>query len=526
MSALFEKLIDFIKIAIQKLSQDWSKLYGPAASILLLIVFITAIVSHVIFSVGLHYDGTQILMSMIEYNSFHFFERSRRIFHILYQLPAYLFIKFLSFEDLFVLTQVFSFGLVWIHIISIAGCWFVLPKNKKSVIFFPLFAFLIGPLTALDHSISVSLSVFSYVWLTAFTLHYSDLSNTIHKLAFIIIPLPLILSHELMSYASLLLIFILFKKDNFQKTFINKALIKSMILFFIIVCCIASYFIFIPESHGNRDRFLSHLLNLKFLYYTQNGQIYIYPYTALALVITTIPFFQLLQFSAVRQAFLFCACLVALAINVILLVPNSFLSQIIPHHIYPFTFNRVWVFLVLSFALCLWFLFEKQILQFKKSKVFLAVCLISSLSLVKWRTQIDYSFYKFQKQFSENLKSHEGIFEEEIINPNEDFTFSPAELKNFYLHWLPFSSSIIYPRSRKIKVVILNPSHPDCLKACQNKKTIYDYYHFNFKKENFNCQRECLSYSNYQFDKEFFQNDGYFFDFTSLERDLKRYKEN
>ena len=526
MSALFEKLTHF-----NSLSQDKQKLYWPVASILLLIVFITAIVSHVIFSVGLNHDGTKVLMSMIEYTSFNFFERSRMIFHTFYQLPAYLFIRFTSFENLSLLTQVFSFGLVWMHIISIVGCWFVLPKNKKSFLFFPLFAFLIGPLTALDHSISVSLSVFSYVWLTAFALYYSDLSNKIHKLAFIIIPLPLILSHELMSYASLFLIFILLKKDNFQKTFINKVVIRSMILFFIIVFCITYYFIFIPESYGNRDRFLSHLLNLKFLYYTQNGQIYIYPYTVLALVITTIPFFQFLQFSTARQAFLFCVCLIALTINVILLVPNSFLSQIIPHHIYPISCNRVWVFSVLPFALCLWFLFEKKFLQFKKQKIFLIICLISSLSLITWRVQIDYNFYKFQKQFSENLKSYEGIFEEEIVNPADNFTFSPVELKNFYFHWLPFASSIIYPRSQKVKAVILGPPEADCLNACKNKKPWNRWYPFkynyNSKKEHFlYCKKKCLSYANREFDKKFLQNNVHFFDFSSLREDLEKYIED
>ena len=98
---------------------------------------ITVLASHILFSVGL-YDGSMNLLDMIKKNRF-FSEQSRNFFHTLYLLPAYLFIKISSSESLSLIIYVFSFGLIWIHILSLLGCYLILPKNKKHLIFFPLF---------------------------------------------------------------------------------------------------------------------------------------------------------------------------------------------------------------------------------------------------------------------------------------------------------------------------------------------------------------------------------------------------
>ena len=193
---------------------------------------IIVLASHVLTSSGLFNDGAHNLFYMLYYNRFNFFETSRQWFHIFYQFPAYVLIKWTSLDSLSLLTQVFSFGLIWIHIISFIGCYFILPKNKKPWIFFPLFAFFIGPVNALSTSVSVALSVCSYVWLTAFVIHYSDLSRKIHKVLFLIIPLPLILSHELMSYMSWPLIILCWYKIKAEDNLFNKSLIIFVMVFF------------------------------------------------------------------------------------------------------------------------------------------------------------------------------------------------------------------------------------------------------------------------------------------------------
>ena len=181
----FKMGFQVFEIMNNTLSGLWRKIREPTSfkqsdrytdkniiSLTLFIVFIIAILSHVLFSVGLHYDGSVILKQMIFNNSFSFYETSRRVFHFLYQIPAWLFIRFAPSDSLYLLAQVFSFGLIWIHIFSIMGCWLILPREKKSYIFFPLFAFLVGPsnrLGSLYLCLSFRFSVMSGLRLSLFT---------------------------------------------------------------------------------------------------------------------------------------------------------------------------------------------------------------------------------------------------------------------------------------------------------------------------------------------------------------------
>ena len=329
--------------------------YQFFTSFFLVTAFIFAIISHTIFSRGLSYDGVLNLKGMILHNSFYFNETSRLFFHFLYQLPARLFIAFSSSDSLSLLSQIFSFGLIWIHIFSVVGCWLILPKDKKDYIFFPFFAFLVGPLTALDHSISISLSVFSYVWFVAFTIYYSDFSLKRHKVLFVLAPFPLLLSHELMSYTSFFLIFLCILKNNYQKTFMNKVILTNLILFFIFIFFTAVYFIIFPNNPNNRNDFLSGLLSLKFLY--SGKALHLYIMSAFILII--IPFFQLFRSSILKWLLLTYFGFMSLTVNAMLFFfgLDNFLYQIHPDYFYPYpaNCNRVWVCLILPVTLLLWF---------------------------------------------------------------------------------------------------------------------------------------------------------------------------
>ena len=103
--------------------------------------FIAVLTSYTLFATGLDEDGSVYLIEMIHNNSFRFLHESRKIFHIFYQFPAWIFIKFSPVKSIDLLVKVFSFGLVWIHLVSLIGCWFVLPKDKKTFCIFPAFWF-------------------------------------------------------------------------------------------------------------------------------------------------------------------------------------------------------------------------------------------------------------------------------------------------------------------------------------------------------------------------------------------------
>ena len=188
--------------------------------------------SHVLLSAGL-YDSAWNLMHIILYEKVRTMEISRTIFEQLQSFPALLFVKEFSSSSLSLLIGLYCFGLIWIHIVSLLGCYFILPRNKKNMIFFPLFAFFTGPIPSLHISISVGLAVCSYVWLLAYVIYYSDLSNIIHKTLLFIVPLPLLLSYESMSYMAWPLIALCLHKSKTEK--LNKGLLWFVQIYLIIV---------------------------------------------------------------------------------------------------------------------------------------------------------------------------------------------------------------------------------------------------------------------------------------------------
>ena len=497
--------------------------YQVFITYLLFFVFIKAVLSHIISSSGLCYDGSYVLLRMILDNSFYFNETSRIFFHALYQLPIWIFIKFFPSNSLSLATQFFSFSLIWIHIFSLTGCWLILPKHKKIYIFFPLFAFLVGPLIALSYSLSISLSVFSYIWLTAFVIYYSDLSLTKHKIILCLIPLPLFFSHELMSYASPLLILLCLLKRNYKKTTGNKIVISALIFCFVITFFIAVYFIIFPAWDRNRDSFFFHLLKLSFLYDLKKN---IYVYVCSAFTLVFISFISNLHFSF-KNISLILLSLISVTINSLLLFHQLDFFQIFPLNSFlPDDSNRIYIFFILPFTLLLWFLFEKKIFQFKNQKLFLTLCLISSIALVKWRMEMNYKFYNSQEKFSENFQFYKGIHEDKIL---EEFSF----YSNYFVTcgYMISPASLIFPRKNQLKAVILNSPNPECITACQNKKQWKPYhsfdYNFNLKKEqNLYCKKRCIEYANDYSDiswDKVIENKNKFFDFTYLRKHFKEW---
>ena len=245
-----------------------------SANKVLFLSFAIVLGSHTLVSRGLAYDGIHNLFSMAMENKFFHYssEPARIIFDYFYQLPVWLFIKLSSSSSLSLLTILHSFGLIWIHIISIVGCFLILPKDKKNFLFFPLFGFLTGPLPALGASVSVAISVCSYIYLTAFVIYYSNLSSWRHRLFFVLVPFPLLLSHELMSYMAFPLIFLCVRKYKSESCFLNKIIVASVGILMIVSSFLSfKFLLFHKGTINNSDDFIESLVKLRFIYDSSRG---------------------------------------------------------------------------------------------------------------------------------------------------------------------------------------------------------------------------------------------------------------
>ena len=317
-----------------------------------------------------------------------------------------------------------------------------------------------GPLTCLGISVSVALSVCSYVWLAVFVIHYSNLSITTHKILFFLIPLPLLLAHEMMSYMAWPLIILCALKDKNEVNFFNKLSIKSMIIFLIIVSLTACYFIFtINEirSNNNLSSFKTALIHFKFLF--QGNAINLSVLTAFLLQVSL--FMQCVSGKIKNRAQWLVLFLLSSAFVLTAFAPFSVYNKFFFVGDYP---ARVWPpVLSLPFSLLLWWLYEMKILSFKKAKLFLFSCLIFCLTAVAYRVKSDFQFYKHQKQFSEQLGKCQGLLEwplvKNIFYDIEDYFKLEKQI------WKISTVSMIYPQSKDIQAVILNTNCiDDCLK--------------------------------------------------------------
>ena len=446
--------------------------------------------SQIIFGRGLDLDGVHVLYIMITESSFYYIETARIITHFFQQLPTWLFINFAPSNSINLLIKVFSFGLVWIHIVSILGCYFILPANKKYFLFFPLLAFIVGPVTALGVSISASLSVFSYIWFSSFVIYYSNLSIKIHKILFILTPLPFILSHEMMSYMSLFLTYLCLIKFSKETVNFNKNLIRFILGFLFIVSITSAFFIFFPEKSElqNRSDFFKNLFYLEFIFKKmQNEKLVIYPATLTSLFLLFLCFSSFFKnnFSKILCALSF--------ILIIFFGINAFFQ---PFYTFFDVFRltgeeevRVWVScFAMPLSLLLWWLFERKSL--KITKIFFIACIFATLFLTGWRVGSDYRFYDFQKQFSKSLLNCKGIITWTQVSQRKIFDriIKPVLFNNFNFSWKYSSSSLIYPRlSNSSTIVLSSRSFTGCYKIpvygmCERNIFLKNNKFFNFDK--------------------------------------------
>ena len=373
---------------------------------------VLCLICYVFFNRGLALDGSHNLLRMILNNSFYFLELSRSSFSVIQQWPALLLIKYSNFDSVSLLTKVFSFGLIWTHIFSFLGCWLVLPRNKKYFLFFPLFAFLTGPLTGLGLSVSTSLSVFSYIWLSAFIIYYMSLSSKFNKTVFILSFLPLFLSHEMMSYMAWPLIYLCSLKLRNENNRANKLLIQAVILFLVLISISSIFFILFPmlSELPNRSSFFKSLFYMEFFFKIKEGHIeWIYSPCWISFFLLLLPFKLFLKTKGQQVLFLF-LCLFGIGLF-------GLTSAILPFYelfgLFKLTNEetaRVWPACVsLPLSLLIWWLFENNKLKLEKS--FFLACAFSVICLTVWRIGSDHQFYQQSKLLSKNLSKCAGLLD-------------------------------------------------------------------------------------------------------------------
>ena len=472
---------------------NWYKILNLKNLNLFFIICISCLLfSHVIFSRGLDEDGVFRMAEMLLFNRFPYSEISRLFFHRIYHIPFYLITNFTDIKSLPFLTAFYSFSIISIHIPALFFCYLILPQDKKEMIFFPLFAFLVSQAVSLGISISISISVCSYIWFIVFLIHYSNLNKKSHKLLFILAPIPLLLSHELMIYISLFYIFLSLLKHKHEKSLINKIIIKLIIIFFIVV------FIFqntIINTSINYNQFKITFFNLAFL--IDEDFINISVLCSLLLIVSLYLFFFKTNFNT-RKQIQFFNKLQILLLYIFVIISFILIGAIIfnlQNYFVPYSdyYARVYTPTIpLFLMLFIWCFFKDKNIKYLFNNTpsffyFIGSCILYCSLLLFSRFYSDWQFYNHQKHFTKRIESCKGIVsldEFKNISSNENFNTEKIKI------WVIQASALIYPRSNLIEAEINFPKKQFIETCTLGLEKNYNYcdliykYHDLFSKSN------------------------------------------
>ena len=425
--------------------------------------------SFIFLDMGLIYDGSQVLFKIILSEEFHFYEIARRSFHFFSQLPVWLFLNGTDFNSLSLLIKTYSFGLIWIHLFSLLVCYLVLHTHSKIPFFFPLFAFFTGPLVALNVSVSIALSVCSYVWAVVFIIHYSDLSLNKYKALLVFSILPLFQSHELMSYISLFFIGLCFLKYKKAESYFNSRLILIVVLWFLFLFTYHIFdLIYLEESITRKQSRVSILNGFFVLEFLFDGEWN--PFVLISLLLKAGLFIEL--FINKNKNYYFIGLFLLILFCMTLNVSSNYASRIYPPLI------------SLPFGLLFWLFYEERFKIWKPSQSFLIFCFLAFISLSFCRVKFHFEFLDYRKSVSKSLSNCQGKLSYSVYNLYYKKYFSQQSNMT--------SKSILFPKKQSISALLINDLCP--VIRCEK--------HWSKKQ----CEKICSSFNGY-FPKNFLESD-------------------
>jgi hypothetical protein len=213
---------------------------------------------------GLYSDGVAYLVGIYHDHWFLLFD-TRTVVQLLRQAPVVLASRYSS-ASLFECGQLFSFVMLALPWVLCGICWFVLPKNQKQWIAFPVLATLTGWMATSIHAIGEAAIATSYEWLILLMLLFRARS-TGWMLLWTALLLPTFRLHE-GTFAFLTIIavsaIIAFRAASSR---VERMLLGSGIFILALAISNQIYWVVYPQFPDDRNAIVSGLLNGEFLYY-------------------------------------------------------------------------------------------------------------------------------------------------------------------------------------------------------------------------------------------------------------------
>jgi hypothetical protein len=230
------------------------------------LVLITSLVCSIYASIdarGLYQDGVEHLFSICRRDGFSLFDQ-RKTVQILRQAPVVILSKFTSMSP-FQRGQVFTFVLLMLPPTLCALCWFIVPRDRKAWILFPLAYLLIGFAPTSMHAIGEASIATSYYWILLFLFLFCTCSVASRRL-FFLLSIAAFQLHEGAFPLTAVLLLACTMRARVAVDLRERIFIAASTLLFAAVFVYQIYWIIYPQFPVDREDILRGLMQFEFLY--------------------------------------------------------------------------------------------------------------------------------------------------------------------------------------------------------------------------------------------------------------------
>jgi hypothetical protein len=214
---------------------------------------------------GLVADGAGYLVSILSTHHVSSAHPYRWTANALTQWPVVLAL-WAGVRDLWTLSVLYSAGLLYLSVVSLAMSWLLLPEKHKSLFALPLLGLIFGWMASCYAAISQSEVIALWFWPTAFALAFGRLEVRGQAIAILLLVAPLLLMHEAMSLLGPLLIALIGVRLKREPAAARRSAWIAIGLWLAAGSLIGLYYSLFPYFPAHRQSFLAGLFRLKFLH--------------------------------------------------------------------------------------------------------------------------------------------------------------------------------------------------------------------------------------------------------------------
>jgi hypothetical protein len=217
-----------------------------------------------VYARGVYADAAGLVVVIYELTSF-FVSGPRAAVEIMRQAPVVLLARYTS-ATLFEGAQLLTFVMLALPTLLCAICWWIIPRDRKAWILFPLAYLLIGFAATSMHAVGEAAIATSYYWILFFLLLFR-LRTVLQQTSFLLLCIPAFWMHEgIFPLTIVLLLALAARVHGAAGSSREPAFVCLAAVLLVMILAMQVYYVIHPLYPDDRAHILGGMLHFEFLY--------------------------------------------------------------------------------------------------------------------------------------------------------------------------------------------------------------------------------------------------------------------